>query len=169
MLSNEDEISSEAPLAIVSTALCLMSYYESGFSQIASRRSQALGQARTEAQADREIQNAVEASDKLKQLYARIAYLRTITPRRPGDGEQLGAGRFVLRDGRLVPSDLRPDSRCSFESSARRFSSCLSCAAACGGNDTPGAVCTEPAYCCRNTIQFCCVVLKSSSTATWTS
>ena len=76
-----------------------------------SQQGKAVAQARSEATSDRNISNAVEASDKLKQLYARIGYLRTITPRRPGDAEHLGAGRYVLRDGQLVPTDARPESR----------------------------------------------------------
>lgn len=77
----------------------------------AEQQGKALSQARAEAAADRQVASSVEASDKLKQLYTRIGYLRTITPRRPGDADRLGAGRYVLRDGELVPSDLRPDSR----------------------------------------------------------
>lgn len=77
------------------------------------QRTQALGQARAEAQADRDIANAFEASDKLKQLYARISYLKTVTPRQAGDSARLGSGRYVLRDGELVPSDTRPESRYS--------------------------------------------------------
>ena len=68
-------------------------------------------QARQEAQGDSGITNAVEASDKLKQLYARIGYLRTITPRQPGDSSCVAAGTYVLRDGQLVPSMARPESR----------------------------------------------------------
>jgi hypothetical protein len=75
------------------------------------QQGKAVAQARSEAVNDRNISNAVEASDKLKQLYARIGYLRTITPRQPGDAECLGSGHYVLRDGELVPSDVRPESR----------------------------------------------------------
>ena len=49
-------------------------------------------QAHRESQADKGTTDAVEASDKLKRLYARIAYLRSATPRRPGDDRRLGAG-----------------------------------------------------------------------------
>lgn len=77
-----------------------------------SQQGKALSQARTETATDRDIDNAIEASDKLKKLFARIGYLRTITPRRPGDAERLGSGHYVLRDGELVPSDLTPESRC---------------------------------------------------------
>ena len=76
-----------------------------------SQQGKAVTQARSEAANDRNISNAVEASDKLKQLCARIGYLRTITPRQPGDAERLGSGHYVLRDGELVPSDARPESR----------------------------------------------------------
>lgn len=53
-------------------------------------------QARREAQDDKGITNAVEASDKLKHLYARIAYLRTATPRRAGDERRVGAGALPI-------------------------------------------------------------------------
>mmetsp|Transcript_10766 Transcript_10766/g.32302 ORF Transcript_10766/g.32302 Transcript_10766/m.32302 type:complete len:138 (+) Transcript_10766:286-699(+) len=76
-----------------------------------AQRGPALEQARREAQDDKGITNAVEASDKLKHLYARIAYLRTATPRRAGDERRVGAGVFVLREGELVKSDARPNSR----------------------------------------------------------
>lgn len=106
-----------------------------------SQQGKALSQARSEAAADREIDKAIEASDKLMQLYARIGYLRTITPRRPGDAERLGSGRYVLRNGQLVPSDLRPDSRCVYHAGlfscrvcwiAERLLSPWRCPQACG-------------------------------------
>lgn len=76
-----------------------------------SQRTSALQQARSEAQADKLIKDAAEVLEKIKQMHARISYLRSATPRQAGDGRQLGAGVFVLRDGKLVPSAARPESR----------------------------------------------------------
>ena len=44
--------------------------------------------------------------DLLKRLAAKISFLRTITPRRPGDNQSstLGTGTYVMRDGQLIKS-----------------------------------------------------------------
>lgn len=50
---------------------------------------------------------AAEASEErqqelFKQLATRISFLRTITPRRAGEALAIGAGHYVMRDGKLV-------------------------------------------------------------------
>ena len=41
--------------------------------------------------------------DLMKRLTAKISFLRTITPRKPGDkSSTLGTGTYVIRDGKLV-------------------------------------------------------------------
>lgn len=52
-------------------------------------------------------QNAGEADqakqqDQFKQLAARISFLRVVTPKRPGEASSIGAGHYVMRDGKLV-------------------------------------------------------------------
>lgn len=46
----------------------------------------------------------MRASDLMKEMVAKISYLKTITPRMPGDGQRLrlGSGHWVMRDGKLV-------------------------------------------------------------------
>lgn len=60
--------------------------------------------ARSEAQQTvRQNKNAADPESQLrylKELVARISFLRITTPRRPG--ETLGSGTYVLRDGQLV-------------------------------------------------------------------
>ena len=56
----------------------------------------------------------MRASDQLKDLYARISFLRMATPRIPRDRFfRGGAGSFVLRDGELVPGTAAKDKRYS--------------------------------------------------------
>ena len=56
----------------------------------------------------------MRASDQLKELYARISFLRMATPRIPRDRFfRGGAGSFVLRDGELVPGAAVKAKRCS--------------------------------------------------------
>ena len=52
-------------------------------------------------------QHAAEADggrqmDLHKLLLAKISFIRTVTPRRPGEVSSIGGGTFVLREGRLV-------------------------------------------------------------------
>lgn len=37
-----------------------------------------------------------------KQLAAKISFLRAVTPKRPGEVSAIGAGHYVMRDGKLV-------------------------------------------------------------------
>lgn len=46
--------------------------------------------------------NAQKVSDLHKELVAKIGWLRVVTPRRQGDSQRIGAGNFVIRDGKLV-------------------------------------------------------------------
>jgi len=46
--------------------------------------------------------DAAQQSHAFKQLAARISFLRTITPRMPGDASSIGAGHWVVRGGQLV-------------------------------------------------------------------
>ena len=65
-------------------------------------------------QANKAEADPVRASDQLKDLYARISFLRMATPRIPRDRFfRGGAGSFVLRDGELVPGAAAKDKRCS--------------------------------------------------------
>ena len=65
-------------------------------------------------QANKAEADPVRASDQLKELYARISFLRMATPRIPRDRFfRGGAGSFVLRDGELVPGSAAKDKRCS--------------------------------------------------------
>lgn len=45
----------------------------------------------------------VKQTDLLKQMVARIGFLRMITPKAPGEQSSIGTGRYVLRNGELVP------------------------------------------------------------------
>ena len=65
-------------------------------------------------QANKGETDPVRASDQLKELYARISFLRMATPRIPRDRFfRGGAGSFVLRDGELVPGAAVKAKRCS--------------------------------------------------------
>lgn len=74
----------------------------------------ALQEARAAVQANKAEADPLRASDQLKDLYARISFLRMATPRMPRDRFfRGGAGSFVLRDGELVAGAARKESRCA--------------------------------------------------------
>lgn len=67
-----------------------------------AQRASALAEARQTMR-----QHASETSDDrqhelFKQLAAKISFLRAVTPRRPGEVSSIGAGHYVMRDGKLV-------------------------------------------------------------------
>ena len=66
------------------------------------RRTQALDEARQTMRHHATENDLSKQSDFFKQLAAKISFLRTITPRQPGDVSSIGAGHFVLREGKLV-------------------------------------------------------------------
>lgn len=49
--------------------------------------------------------DAVKQSDMLKEMVAKISFLRVITPRVPGDKSATGAGHWVMRNGELVQGE----------------------------------------------------------------
>lgn len=61
-------------------------------------------QARTEIRLHRNEQDKIKASDLMKLMVSKISYLKSITPRHPGDSTRLrlGSGHWVMRDGKLV-------------------------------------------------------------------
>jgi len=61
-------------------------------------------QARTEIRKHKTEPDKQKSSDLLKQLVSKISYLKTITPRYPGDNKRLrlGSGHWVVREGKLV-------------------------------------------------------------------
>lgn len=64
----------------------------------------AWNQARNEIRRHKEVRDKMKASDLMKEMVAKISYLRSITPRQPGDASRLrlGSGHWVMRDGKLV-------------------------------------------------------------------
>jgi hypothetical protein len=66
------------------------------------RKLQALDEARQTIRLHASENDLGKQTDLFKQLAARISFLRTITPRQPGDVSSIGAGHFVLREGKLV-------------------------------------------------------------------
>lgn len=60
--------------------------------------------ARQEIRRHRDEQDKMRASDLMKEMVAKISYLKSITPRYPGDATRLrlGSGHWVMRDGELV-------------------------------------------------------------------
>ncbi|KAL4524978.1 hypothetical protein Ndes2526B_g07165 [Nannochloris sp. 'desiccata'] len=66
------------------------------------RRMSALDEARQTIRHHASENDLGKQSDLFKQLAAKISFLRTITPRKPGDVSSIGAGHFVLREGKLV-------------------------------------------------------------------
>jgi hypothetical protein len=66
------------------------------------RKTSALDEARQTIRNHANENDLGKQSDLFKQLAARITFLRTITPKRPGDVSSIGAGHFVLREGKLV-------------------------------------------------------------------
>jgi len=67
------------------------------------RRDAALAEARQSLRSHKDESDPAKQLDLLKTLTAKIAYLRTIVPRRPGDESLVGGGVFVFRNGELVP------------------------------------------------------------------
>lgn len=66
------------------------------------RRISALDEARQTIRHHASENDLGKQTDLFKQLAAKITFLRTITPRKPGDVSSIGAGHFVLREGKLV-------------------------------------------------------------------
>lgn len=68
----------------------------------AERVPQALTEARQTIRQHVQETDLAKQTDLFKQLAAKISFLRTITPRKPGDVSSIGSGHFVFRDGELV-------------------------------------------------------------------
>ncbi|GAB4817713.1 hypothetical protein N2152v2_004759 [Parachlorella kessleri] len=47
----------------------------------------------------------VKQSDMLKEMVAKISYLRVVTPRVPGEKSATGSGHWVMRNGELVEGE----------------------------------------------------------------
>ncbi len=78
-----------------------------------TQRDQALVEAKSAVRAHQHETDAAKVSDLLKQMAAKISYLRVITPRTPGErASHIGAGHYVMRDGHLVEGEGRSSSRC---------------------------------------------------------
>lgn len=54
--------------------------------------------------ANRDVEDEAKRSALLKDLVARVSFLRVVTPRRPGDGNVTGT-KYVIRDGELVEGE----------------------------------------------------------------
>lgn len=65
-----------------------------------SKRAAARAEAQTTMRQHQHEQDPEAQLNYLKELVARISFLRITTPRRPG--ESLAGGTYVLRDGQLV-------------------------------------------------------------------
>lgn len=63
-----------------------------------------LSEAKKKMQENRELQDPKEISDALKELYSKIKFLKTITPRKPSDSERFGfeSGHWVFREGIFI-------------------------------------------------------------------
>lgn len=64
----------------------------------------AWNEARTTIRSHQFESDPIHASDLMKKMVAKISYLRTITPRFPGDSQRLNlsSGHWVMREGQLV-------------------------------------------------------------------
>ncbi|KAL4431057.1 hypothetical protein ABPG75_006313 [Micractinium tetrahymenae] len=67
-----------------------------------SKRASAWQEARQTVRQHAGEADEARQQDLFKQLAAKISFLRVVTPRRPGEVSSIGAGHYVLRDGRLV-------------------------------------------------------------------
>ena len=68
----------------------------------ADKRSNALVEARETMKNHVHESDPTRQSDLFKLLVAKISFLRTVTPRRPGDASSIVSGHYVLREGKLV-------------------------------------------------------------------
>ena len=61
-------------------------------------------EARREIRLHKDERDKIKASDLMRGMVSKIAYLKSITPRQPGDATRLrlASGHWVLRDGQLV-------------------------------------------------------------------
>ncbi|KAK9814462.1 hypothetical protein WJX72_006315 [[Myrmecia] bisecta] len=69
------------------------------------RRLAALEEARARTKVNIGETDLGQASEQLKELVAKISFLRISTPRQPGDRRSCLGGTFVLRGGELVPGE----------------------------------------------------------------
>lgn len=91
------------------------------------QRQSALAEARATCKERKHDTNPEKTLTHLKELAARIGYLRIVTPRRPGDASR-EAGKFVLRDGKLVEGEgEEKGSRCVPCMAARAAVPCRPC------------------------------------------
>ena len=66
---------------------------------------QALEEARQALRQHRDEADAARRTDLFKQLAAKISFLRVVTPKLPSQASAIGAGHYVLREGRLVQAE----------------------------------------------------------------
>ena len=67
-----------------------------------SQRSSAWQKARQTLRQHAGEADEARQQELFKQLAARISFLRAVTPKQPGEVSSIGAGHYVLRDGKLV-------------------------------------------------------------------
>jgi len=67
-----------------------------------AQRGSALAEARQSMRQHAAEADEGQQQDLLKQLAAKISFLRTITPRKPGEISAMGSSHYVMRDGKLV-------------------------------------------------------------------
>lgn len=68
----------------------------------ADQRNTAFAEARQAMRQHAGEADEARQQELFKQLAARISFLRVVTPRRPGEASSIGAGHYVMRDGKLV-------------------------------------------------------------------
>lgn len=74
-------------------------------------RESKLEQASAEMRARRDECDPGRLHDLRRDLEGRIAFLKSITPRKPGDSEEREVGRFVVRGGEVVQGEAEADQR----------------------------------------------------------
>lgn len=67
-----------------------------------AQRLQNLQEARTAMRAHAGETDGGQQQELFKQLAAKISFLRVVTPRRAGEVSSIGAGHYVMREGKLV-------------------------------------------------------------------
>ena len=67
-----------------------------------AQRSSAWAEARQTMRQHAAEADGAKQQDLFKQLVAKISFLRVVTPRRAGEVSSIGAGHYVLREGKLV-------------------------------------------------------------------
>lgn len=66
---------------------------------------EAAAEIKREVRAHAGEEDGMRREELLRDLLVKEAFLKTVTPRRPGDAGERNVGKFVLRDGELVKVD----------------------------------------------------------------